>query len=96
VIKPATPGDLSWVKASYNSIYGEIESRWTVENGKFTLNIVIPASTTAVVFVPAKTGAYVTESGKPANQAPGVKFLRWEDAAAVYEVASGQYSFSVD
>ena len=96
VIKPATPDDLSWVKASYNSIYGEIESHWTVGNGKFTLKVAVPANTTAVVYVPAKAGAQVTESGKPAAHALGVKYLRWEDGAAVYEVASGRYSFSVN
>ncbi len=96
VIKPATPDDLSWVKASYNSIYGEIESHWTVGNGKFTLKVAVPANTTAVVYVPAKAGTQVTESGKPAAHALGVKYLRWEDGAAVYEVASGRYSFSVN
>jgi hypothetical protein len=96
VIKPAAPGDLAWVKASYNSIYGKIESYWTVTNGKRTLNVAIPANTTAVVYVPAQAGAQVTESGKPASHALGVKYLRWENGAAVYEIASGRYSFSVD
>ena len=96
VIKPATPGDLAWVKASYNSIYGKIENHWGVTNGKLTLNVTIPPNTTAVVYVPAQARAKVTESGKPADHALGIKFLRWEDGAAVYDVASGRYSFSVD
>ncbi len=96
MIKPATPGDLSWVKASYNSIYGKIESHWSIANGKLTLDVAIPPNTTAVVYVPAKAGARVTESGKPAADSLGVKYLRGEDGAAVYEVASGRYSFSVD
>jgi len=96
VVRPATPGDLTWVKASYNSIYGKIESHWTVANGKLTLNVTIPPNTTAVVYVPAQAGAQITETGKPADQALGVKYLRWEDGAAVYEVASGQYSFCVE
>jgi alpha-L-rhamnosidase len=45
------------------------------------------------VFVPAKDEAGVTESGKPAAKAPGVKFLRMENGAAVYEVGSGTYQF---
>jgi hypothetical protein len=96
VIRPATPGDLAWVKASYKSIYGVIESHWTLTNGKFMLEVTIPPNTTATVYVPAQAGAQVTESGKPADHALGVKYLRWEDGAAVYEVASGTYSFSVD
>jgi alpha-L-rhamnosidase len=35
----------------------------------------------------------VTESGKPAAQAAGVKFLRMENNAAVYAVGSGAYQF---
>ncbi|MGO8791482.1 MAG: family 78 glycoside hydrolase catalytic domain [Terriglobia bacterium] len=96
VIKPATPGNLTWVKASYNSIYGKIESHWTVEKGKFTLDVTIPPNTTAVVYVPAKAGASVTEGGKPAAQSVGVKYLRSENGAAVHDVASGRYSFSVN
>jgi hypothetical protein len=96
VIKPATPGDLAWVKASYNSVYGKIESHWIVEKGKLSLNVVIPPNTTAVVYVPVKDGAKITEGGKPAEHATGVKYLRWEDGAAVYDVVSGRYSFSVD
>ena len=37
--------------------------------------------------------AVVTESGIPAIKAEGVKFLRMENDAAVYEVVSGCYSF---
>jgi hypothetical protein len=93
VIKPATPGDLTWVKASYNSIFGKIESHWAIANGQLNLQVTIPANTTAEVYVPAKEGAQITESGGPAAEAPGVKYLRWENGAAVYEVESGRYSF---
>jgi alpha-L-rhamnosidase len=37
--------------------------------------------------------AKVTEGGKPAAKATGVKFLRQGDGAAIYEVGSGKYSF---
>ena len=37
----------------------------------------------------------VTESGRPAAKAPGVKFLRMEAGAAVFEVESGKYEFLV-
>jgi alpha-L-rhamnosidase len=96
VIKPAAPGDLSWVKAHYDSIYGRIESHWTIEHGKFTLRVTIPPNTTAVVYVPTRAGTAVAESGTPAAHSPGVKYLRWGNGAGMYEVASGRYSFSVE
>jgi alpha-L-rhamnosidase len=47
----------------------------------------------AVPQVLGKDAASVTESGKPASEAKGVKFLRMENKAAVYAVGSGSYQF---
>jgi alpha-L-rhamnosidase len=57
------------------------------------MDVTIPGNTTATVFVPAKDAAAVTESGKPADKADGVKFLRMENNVAVYAVGSGTYQF---
>jgi alpha-L-rhamnosidase len=94
IIKPALPGDLTFVKAAYNSIHGRISSEWKREGRRVALNVTIPANTTATIFVPAGAAAAVTESGHPAASAPGVKFLRMETGAAVYEVGSGAWQFA--
>lgn len=57
------------------------------------MDVTIPVNTTATVYVPAKDAGGVTGSGKPAVNAKGVKFLRMENGAAVYEVGSGTYRF---
>ena len=88
---PAT--GLTSARGSYQSVHGKIESEWTYSDGQFTLRAVIPANTRATVYVPAKAAETVTESGKPAAQAEGVRFLRMERDAAVYEVGSGTYEF---
>jgi hypothetical protein len=101
IIKPWVPalsgvegvGDLTWVKAHYDSPYGRIVSHWKLEAGKLTMEVTVPPNTTATIFVPAKDAASVTESGKPATKAVGVKFLRMENNAAVYAVGSGTYHF---
>ena len=80
-------------QGSYDSSYGRIVSDWACENGRFSLQAVVPPNTTATVFVPAKDAGNVTESGKPAVQSEGVKFLRMEANAAIFEVASGRYHF---
>jgi hypothetical protein len=92
-IKPLPVGDLTWVKASYESLHGRIATHWKRENGRFSLEVTIPANTTAEVFVPTKDANSVTESGKPAAQAKGVKFLRMQNDAAVYAIGSGTYRF---
>ena len=79
-ISPQIVGGLAWVKAEYRSPYGLIASEWKYEGQRLTLDVTIPANTTATVRVPARDAGSVTESGKPATKAEGVKFLRRKTA----------------
>ena len=98
---PTPVGDLTWVKAHYDSMYGRIVSNWKHEDSNLTMEVTIPANTTATVFVPSKDASGVTESGpstalragKPAANSEGVKFLRMENNTAIYAVGSGTYRF---
>jgi hypothetical protein len=94
VIKPALVGDLTAVKASYRSVQGEIVSAWTHGPGGLTMNVTIPVGATALIHVPAANPGSVRESGLAAASAPGVRFVRVENGAAVYAVGSGTYAFS--
>lgn len=93
-IQPQVVGDLTWVRGSYDSIHGRIASDWKRENGTLTLSVTIPPNTAATVYVPTSDPGKVTESGKPAASAQGVRHLKNEDGRAVYEVGSGQYRFA--
>jgi alpha-L-rhamnosidase len=95
-IRPCPGGGLAWAKGQYNSIRGKIVSDWELAGGKFTLHVVIPANATATVCVPATDAARVTESGKPAQRAEGVRFVGQEKDKAIFEVDSGTYSFASD
>jgi alpha-L-rhamnosidase len=88
IIRPYPAGDLTSVKAAHQSMYGTIATAWKKGGGKFTLDVTIPPNTTATVWLPAKEGATVTESGKPVE-------VRREAGAWVAEVGSGTYSFAV-
>jgi alpha-L-rhamnosidase len=94
LIHPYPVKELTFVKASHKSLYGSISSHWKRENGKLTLDVTIPANTTATVWVPAQSAADVSESGISAARARCVKFVRMDGNAAVFEVESGSYSFS--
>src|SRR5262249_53010017 len=93
ILRPYLGGGLSWAKGSYDSIRGRIESAWSVADGKLKFDVTIPPNTTATVFVPAKEPASVRESGGPAAASVGVKFVKFENGAAVFTVQSGKYSF---
>jgi alpha-L-rhamnosidase len=55
-----------------------LEARWR----KFTLQVTIPANTTATVYVPAQSAG--TPKAQPAASRNGVKYLREENGRAVY------------
>ena len=93
VISPQLLGDLTWASGYYHSMHGRIVSEWKRDADRLTMNITIPANTTATVYIPASNEASVTESDKPATLARGVKFLRMEGKNVVYAVGSGVYQF---
>ena len=95
VVKPQPGGELTWAKASLATPYGELSSRWEIQKGELSLEVVVPSNATATVYVPAAEGETVTESGQPAAEAPGVEAAGWENGAAVYRVGSGNYRFGV-
>jgi alpha-L-rhamnosidase len=93
IIRPQTTKGLDWVRSHYDSVRGRIVSNWKREGDRLTMDVTIPANTTAVIHVPAKNAAEVTESGKPIHEVNGVKFLRMERKIAIFEVGSGSYQF---
>ena len=93
-MRPQPVGDLTFAKASFDSMYGMIRSDWRIDGGKFIWNVCVPPNTTATVYVPTTNEASVMESGKPASKGRGMNFLKMENDVAVYEVGSGCYQFT--
>ena len=93
VLRPRPVGALTFVRASHRSLYGTIESHWRIQGDAFLWDVAVPPNTTATVYVPARDAEAVNEGGQPAGQAEGVRFLRMEAGAAVYDIGSGAYSF---
>ena len=93
-IEPVIRQGLTWAKARYDSLRGRIETSWKTEGRQVVLDVTIPANTTATIFIPAKHSASVTESGKPLDKSPDVRFLRQDPQAAVCQIGSGHYTFT--
>ncbi len=93
-IKPYPVGDLTWAKAAYPSIRGLICSEWTKKDGVFTLDVTIPANTTATIYLPTTDADSVMESGRKAKKASGVHFVKVEEDRSVFTVDSGTYRFT--
>jgi alpha-L-rhamnosidase len=94
LIDPMIRGGLTWANTSFDSIHGKIATTWKAEGKRLTLEIVVPANTTATVCIPTRNVAGITESGQLVENVEHVKFLRQEDGKAVFEVGSGDYKFA--
>jgi alpha-L-rhamnosidase len=93
IIKPQPAGDLTWVKGNYNSVSGNIISDWKIEDGFFNLHVLIPANTTAEVWIPAKEKNLITEQGQPIEKITGFKAIKYQDDYAIISIDSGEYDF---
>ena len=89
-IAPHPGGDLTWAEGRYESIRGLIVSKWRIEDNHLTLNVTIPANTTATVVVPTST----PQQPLATDTLDGVTFLRSKDDARVYRIDSGSYTFT--
>jgi alpha-L-rhamnosidase len=94
IMKPELVDGLKTVNATYKSAHGWIKSNWENDIAKFDWKITIPGNSSAIIYIPASSEKDVTEGGKPATSAPGVKFLRMEGKLVVFEIGSGDYIFS--
>ena len=53
-LRPLPIPGLDWVRCSFESGYGTIESNWTCTDGQFNWEITLPANTTATVYLPGQ------------------------------------------
>ena len=95
LIRPHPGPGLTQARAIYDSIRGRIACAWHTGGAGLTLDVTVPANTTATVFVPAPGGADVTEGGVPAARAPGVSSAQRVGDQVVVSIGSGSYHFQV-
>ncbi|MFV2173268.1 family 78 glycoside hydrolase catalytic domain [Actinomadura sp. LOL_016] len=85
-IRPRPGGEVDRADGRYDSVYGPIETKWSVRHDRFDLSVSIPVNTTAEVWVPARSASDVRQRG--------ATFLRMQDGAAVFAVGSGSHRFT--
>lgn len=93
IMKPVFPDGLQFVNASYKSVHGFIKSNWKNSIYKLEWAVSIPANTVATVYIPANSVEEIFESGKTVASNSDIKFIKIDNGTAVFEIASGNYSF---
>ena len=84
VIHPHPHEKLSWAKATYQSVYGEIVSGWEVKEGMMRVEVTIPPNTRATIHLPGAVG----------QAFEGVETAVLQGQDVVFEVGSGSYAFA--
>ena len=101
-IAPEPTTRLRFVRAQFVSPMGPIATAWRLSGaGLFSLDVRIPANTTALLRMPCRRADEVTEGGRPvetggarATGAGGIVAAGTEPGAAMFELGSGHYTFS--
>ncbi|WP_168442546.1 family 78 glycoside hydrolase catalytic domain [Pontiella desulfatans] len=91
IIKPQTETDLEWAEGYYDSINGRIVSKWKNEADRLTMEVTIPANSTATVYVPTHDVKEITVNGAAVADAPYVQVVKMEDGRVLLNVQSGRY-----
>jgi hypothetical protein len=96
LIAPEPVGDITWAKATYQSIYGEILSSWKIENNKFKLKVKIPVGSKATILIPNPNNKEITIGGTPLSSIPEINIAGKENGKTKLEIESGEYEFVVN
>lgn len=95
-ISPSVVDALDNAGATYDSLYGTVASSWRRDGADIVFDIEIPANCNATVRLPLSVaGAVITESGKDAARAKGVRQVSRSANEAAFEIGSGKYLFKV-
>ncbi|GAA0580187.1 family 78 glycoside hydrolase catalytic domain [Actinomadura livida] len=92
-VAPKPLGDLTSVTASMPTPHGRVSVRWTRSGAGFALHVTVPVGATAEIELPAAAAERVSESGRPAGSAEGVRVLGAGDGTVRLEAVSGTYRF---
>jgi alpha-L-rhamnosidase len=93
VIKPEVVGDISYVNANHQTLYGNIMSKWKRTGNEFELDIEIPVNTTAVIYLPTADIKNIAESGKAISTITGFKMVGVEKGRVKIKTGSGKFHF---
>jgi alpha-L-rhamnosidase len=94
-IEPHPGGGLYYAAADLQTGYGRVGSHWSLSDDSLTIDVVIPANTTATIYIPAPDGGRITEGDKPLAAVKDLEIVNIERGTLVVKAGSGSYHFKV-
>ena len=94
-IAPRPGAGLTSANATLETGYGTLTSGWRLEEGRFALDVTVPANASAEVILCNATIAGVREGGRALDgSVPGIRSVRQRGDDVVVEIGSGRYQFT--
>jgi hypothetical protein len=90
IIQPRPGGGLTSAKATHQSMYGEIVSGWKLDEEQLTMEVEIPANTTATLHIPGESSG-ITINGSGLEES-GIEY-KGQEGKVLGKTGSGTYTF---
>lgn len=91
IIRPNPVDGLDWVKCRHKSPYGWIECNWKVEDGQFTIELVIPVNCHATLYPPQQYSKLCSEESGLNSGVRGLILGESLNGTQLIEFLSGKY-----
>ncbi len=102
IIAPLPPAGLDHVEGSIYTLYGTLSDEWTRTDDSFSMTVMVPANTTALVKIPqlfpegyslTESGRVLIKNGEKGSPDEFITIGKSDSNAISLNVAAGKYSF---
>lgn len=95
IIKPHLNSRITQAASDYSTYYGTIRSHWQTSPEGVSLDVEIPANTTATIYIPATSVENISENGSALSNSKEIQVQNTEGGYVTVKTGSGKYSFKV-
>jgi alpha-L-rhamnosidase len=92
-IRPVIFNDLDFAEGELKTVKGVIKSAWKKKEGTLSMDVTIPANTTARIYIPLKKSKAIFESGRKIGEINEIVPVGKENGYEIFLVGSGEYHF---
>lgn len=94
--EPDPTNKMTYARGYYESMYGRIEGSWEIKDNTCRYQFIVPANTSATLYLTAASVDKIVEEGKSLKSVDGVKYLGQKNAKHVFELQPGMYNININ
>jgi alpha-L-rhamnosidase len=96
LVSPELGGSLTSARAHLETLHGRVETSWTLDGERATLNVTVPANTTAILRLPVSTVEQATEGGRRLTEVAGLSAFTVAGNRVECRAVAGRYEFVLE